>query len=394
MVSVMQKTFLNNLSFENFLSDYIDNIHESNKIKRTLRNEILTRIKNDGDRLKWIYAKINNSNWSDSNKNLYNEIIKNINSYDATFLKSIEMTFTSVDKLKIDNFYTRKEISIFSNNYNEQRGILVEKRLENNSDIPFHPNVFAIINSKDDKNKYQDYIKNELIYYYPLDFGSNFPMNDNANVAIKNILANNDCGIFMFSKEEADRYKFLGKYYMYKLSEDENGKLLFILKPFVNLRSEKEIKLSLISVWENEDKWISKNKILDKDDTLVLTKNRVNQGYYREIIMNRFKSRCILTGIENEELLIASHIKPYAKCNKNEKVDKNNGLLLSALADKLFDKGLISFDKNANIIFSNKIDSADLIKIKKHLLNTNLYDVYFSSKKYFEFHYANVFKWV
>lgn len=388
----MQKTFLNNLSFENFLSDYIDNMDETNKTKQTLRNEILKRIKNDGDRLKWIYAKINNSNWSNSNKNFYNEIIENINSYDESFLKSIEMTFTSVDKLKIDNFYTRKEISIFSNNYNEQRGILVEKRLDNNSDIPFHPNVFAIINSEDDKNKYRDYIKNELIYYYPLDSGSNFPMNDNANVAIKNILANNDCGIFMFSKVAADRYKFLGKYYMYKLSEDENGKLLFILKPFVNLRSEKEIKMSLISVWENEDKWISKNKILDKDDTLVLTKNRVNQGYYREIIMNRFKSRCILTGIENEELLIASHIKPYAKCNKNEKVDKNNGLLLSALADKLFDKGLISFDKNANIIFSNKIDSGDLIKVKKHLLNTNLYDVYLPSKKYFEFHYANVFK--
>lgn len=61
-----------------------------------------------------------------------------------------------------------------------------------------------------------------------------------------------------------------------------------------------------------------------------------------------------------------SHIKSYSKCHKDSKTNKNNGLLLSVLADKLFDKGLISFGDAGNIVFSNKIDSSDLMKVKYH----------------------------
>src|SRR3546814_3413344 len=43
--------------------------------------------------------------------------------------------------------------------------------------------------------------------------------------------------------------------------------------------------------------------------------------------------------------LRASHIKPWSKCaSGDERVDGNNGLLLSPTADHLFDRGWITFE--------------------------------------------------
>ncbi|WP_035345059.1 HNH endonuclease [Haploplasma modicum] len=48
----------------------------------------------------------------------------------------------------------------------------------------------------------------------------------------------------------------------------------------------------------------------------------------------------------------ASHIIPYSESNEDEKYDINNGLLLLANADALFDKYLISVDENKELIYS------------------------------------------
>ncbi len=51
-----------------------------------------------------------------------------------------------------------------------------------------------------------------------------------------------------------------------------------------------------------------------------------------------------VTGVTNKALLIASHIKPWSKCDNNtERLDGNNGLLFSPHIDKLFDRGWITF---------------------------------------------------
>jgi putative restriction endonuclease len=53
--------------------------------------------------------------------------------------------------------------------------------------------------------------------------------------------------------------------------------------------------------------------------------------------------------------LIASHIKPWAKSNNSERLDGNNGLLLAPHADKLFDRGWISFQDNGDILCANDL---------------------------------------
>ena len=74
------------------------------------------------------------------------------------------------------------------------------------------------------------------------------------------------------------------------------------------------------------------------------TKRRKGQDYFRRLILANYGNRCALTGIDIPQLLLASHIIPWRdKSHKSERLNPCNGICLSALYDKAFDKGLISF---------------------------------------------------
>ena len=78
---------------------------------------------------------------------------------------------------------------------------------------------------------------------------------------------------------------------------------------------------------------------------------RLTQSEFRNKMLKQFEKRCVITGIDIPSLLVASHIKPWSKSDKKEKMDENNGLLLSVHIDALFDKGLISFDSSGNMVY-------------------------------------------
>lgn len=87
-----------------------------------------------------------------------------------------------------------------------------------------------------------------------------------------------------------------------------------------------------------------------------LVVQRVGQDIFRDRLMTYWERKCPLTGIDNPELLRASHIKPWAKCdNDAERLDVHNGLLLSALWDAAFDCGLVSFNNDGMPIFSPRL---------------------------------------
>ncbi|MBQ8050422.1 MAG: HNH endonuclease [Bacteroidaceae bacterium] len=83
-------------------------------------------------------------------------------------------------------------------------------------------------------------------------------------------------------------------------------------------------------------------------------KTRVNQNVFRQIVLANYDRRCALTGIDITELLVASHIIPWAE-NKQERLNPENGICLSSLYDKAFDKGLISFTGDHHVIFSARL---------------------------------------
>jgi putative restriction endonuclease len=79
------------------------------------------------------------------------------------------------------------------------------------------------------------------------------------------------------------------------------------------------------------------------EDKISLTKQRKGQDYFRRMILANYGGRCALTGIDIPQLLLASHIIPWAdKSHKKERLNPCNGICLSALYDKAFDQGLIS----------------------------------------------------
>lgn len=89
--------------------------------------------------------------------------------------------------------------------------------------------------------------------------------------------------------------------------------------------------------------------------TETIVKARLTQNKFRKALLDS-RGKCQICGIDIPELLIASHIKPWAISDDDEKVDVNNGLLLCANHDRLFDRNLISFDKEGKLIISNVID--------------------------------------
>jgi 5-methylcytosine-specific restriction enzyme A len=87
-----------------------------------------------------------------------------------------------------------------------------------------------------------------------------------------------------------------------------------------------------------------------------LVTSRVGQGAYRKRIVHRWEYKCAVTGFDQLDVLIASHIVPWADATDNERLDVDNGILLSPTYDALFDRHLITFENNGKIILSDSID--------------------------------------
>jgi predicted restriction endonuclease len=94
-----------------------------------------------------------------------------------------------------------------------------------------------------------------------------------------------------------------------------------------------------------------------------LVTSRVGQGAYRKRIIHRWEYQCAVTGFNKLEVLIASHILPWSKATYEQRLDVDNGILLSPTYDALFDRHLISFDTKGKIILSNGIEKAAFEKI-------------------------------
>jgi len=92
-------------------------------------------------------------------------------------------------------------------------------------------------------------------------------------------------------------------------------------------------------------------KNLKGETKLREVKTRVNQNVFRQMVIANYSCKCAITGIDIPDLLFASHIIPWAK-NEQERLNPENGICLSSLYDKAFDKGLIGINERYEVIFS------------------------------------------
>lgn len=88
-----------------------------------------------------------------------------------------------------------------------------------------------------------------------------------------------------------------------------------------------------------------------------LVTSRVGQGAYRKSILFRWKYKCAVTNYSKKEILIASHIVSWKDSTNEERLDVDNGILLSPTYDALFDQNLIAFENNGKIILSDVLSN-------------------------------------
>lgn len=126
-------------------------------------------------------------------------------------------------------------------------------------------------------------------------------------------------------------------------------------------------------------------------------KTRVNQNVFRQIVLANYTDRCAITGIDIPELLFASHIVPWSQ-NAKERLNPENGICLSALYDKAFDKGLIGLNNKYEILISRQLKEKKNNDYYSHHFSflekkkLEMPQKYLPKKEFIEYHLDEIFE--
>lgn len=175
---------------------------------------------------------------------------------------------------------------------------------------------------------------------------------------------------------------------------DSGGAAIYYWKLFADFEAISDKHEALVYRYGKKDATPAAASVSRKESSRQgeLRRARQGQGIYREKLLAECPF-CPITMINDERLLIASHIKPWAVSSDREKIDHKNGFMLSPLYDRLFDRGFMTFTEDRRIVLSNWLSPAN----KKRL---GVKDGQFVQQlpldsdraRYMEFHRQSVFK--
>lgn len=137
-------------------------------------------------------------------------------------------------------------------------------------------------------------------------------------------------------------------------------------------------------------------KDLKGETAIRQVKTRVNQSVFRQMVLANYSAKCAITGIDIPELLLASHIMPWS-INEEHRLNPENGICLSALFDKAYDKGIIGITPNYEVIFSTSLKSKKETSYYKNnfapIENLKISEPlkYLPKKEFLEFHLDTIF---
>ncbi len=138
-------------------------------------------------------------------------------------------------------------------------------------------------------------------------------------------------------------------------------------------------------------------KDLKGETAIRQVKTRVNQSVFRQMVLANYNTKCAITSIDIPELLLASHIMPWSK-NEEHRLNPENGICLSALYDKAYDKGIIGINNNYQIILSTSLkQKKETAFFKNHFApieNLKIIEPvkYLPRKEFLEFHMDTIFQ--
>jgi len=137
-----------------------------------------------------------------------------------------------------------------------------------------------------------------------------------------------------------------------KFDEGNGSVFEFKLIAYLNGFAASQIESNLVTVLANEQEKIGGLELVLQTSILREVQARLGQQNFRKNVLLDCKPICPFTRVEDEGLLIAGHIKPWAKSNDAEKLDPKNGMVFTPTYDRLFNDGLISFKDDRALIIS------------------------------------------
>lgn len=224
------------------------------------------------------------------------------------------------------------------------------------------PYIFIFSGKSGKQHGYEDGWDNPKVFTYTGEGQSGDMEITRGNLALKDHLSNGK-RVFLFKSGESKGFvRFVGEVECFDMDyfeiPDTSGKIRVGIKFFF-----KRIGVYLPIIPSSTARLSEPLLFADyafkppnETERKGLITSRVGQGAYRKRIIHRWEYKCAVTNFEKLDILIASHIVPWSKSNDDERLDVDNGLLLSPTYDALFDKHLISFDNNGKIILSDAIE--------------------------------------
>lgn len=123
-----------------------------------------------------------------------------------------------------------------------------------------------------------------------------------------------------------------------------------------------------------------------------LAVQRLGQGLFRDALLDYWQGRCCVTGLEVAELLRASHIKPWARCDTDEeRLDVFNGLLLAPHLDALFDAGLMTIQDDGEVLLAASLTHRNAACLGL-VGSMRMQHVGVGHRRYLAFHRAHVWR--
>ena len=142
-----------------------------------------------------------------------------------------------------------------------------------------------------------------------------------------------------------------------------------------------------LDLWEGKlERQVADDSTVLETERLAIIRARKGQGLFKERVAT-IETHCRITGVENPVHLIASHCKPWRDATNEERLNGENGLLLTPSIDHLFDRGFIGFEDNGRLIVSPVAHRPSLQRMG--IDTTNIFNVGgFTSgqKQFLDFH--------
>ena len=133
----------------------------------------------------------------------------------------------------------------------------------------------------------------------------------------------------------------------------------------------------------------------DGKETENTVKTRINQRFFRKMILASYDGMCCVTGMGVEELLIASHIVPW-RTDRENRMNPQNGLCLNALHDRAFDIGLITVNEDFKVQVSDHIrclpPTVSRLIVEYHNTELKLPRRFIPDQNFLEYHRTQVFR--